>query len=285
MMRPHYDKLFLILAAATMLAGAPAGAGAQSFEGVIRTRTISVTPYALERLGATTPEQVFALPIERILSLKPAPDDYAATEVTVEEEATVLIKGLKVRSELMGSHTSDTAWYSIVDLESGAWRAVQPSQRRYADLASGDGPADRQPPSARAAPANRARPLGVTRTVAGMQATGYEVRSEFEITRGWVTAQQDLARLARAFQKLEAMWEESVDADQEPDADELLLVHGFPLLTQTLDVQDDQLGAYKIEETVSVERKAMPASLFAVPAGYRKVTIEELMTAMQPREP
>lgn len=268
-----------------VLAGLPGGAAAQGFEGLIRTRTISVQPSALERLGATTPEHVFALPIERILALQSTPDEDAGVQVTVEEEGILSIKGSMIR--MKRTDVSDTTWYWIIDLERGTWLAVQPSRRRYAELAASDEPAEEPPstPGRADRAVEGARPLGATRTFIGVRATGYEVRSEFEIARGWMSTQQDLAALARAFQKLGAMWEEPDDPDQGPDAEEILLAHGFPMLTQTLEVEDGQLGGYQIEETVSVERKPMPASLFAVPAGYRKVSLEELLAEMQRREP
>jgi hypothetical protein len=282
-------RLYGLTIAVAVLA-LPCTVGAQGFEGVIRTRTISVQATALERLGATTPEQVFALPIERILALKsrPAEDtlEDAVVEVTVHDEAVLSIKGTMIRTAMKGgTDAPDTTWSWILDLERGTWLVLQPSRRRYAEIASDDEPAGRQPKATRAAPANRARPLGDTRTIAGVRAAGYEVRSEFEIARGWMATQQDLAGIVRAFQKLASMWEEPADPDEEPDAEDLLLAHGFPMLRQTLEVQEGQPGAYEIEETVEVERRAMPAGLFVVPTGYRKVSLEELFAEFQPREP
>lgn len=274
------------LVALAILAGLPGGAAAQGFEGLIKTRTISVQPSALERLGATTPEHVFALPIERILALQSTRDEDAVVQVTVEEEAILSIKGSMIRMKA-AADVSDTTWYWLIDLERGTWLAMQPSRRRYAELAASDEPTEEPPstPGRAHRAAEGARPLGATRTFVGVRATGYEVRSESEITRGWMAAQPDLAGLVRAFENLSRMWEESADADQEADAEELLLAHGFPMLRQTLEVQDGQLGGYTIEETVSVERKPMPASLFALPAGYRKVSLEELFAELQRREP
>lgn len=183
----HLCRLTIAVA---VLAGLPYTAGAQGFEGVIRTRNISVQPAALERLGATTPDQVFALPIDGILSLQSKPDEFGDVQVTVDDQAVLSIKGTEMRTHMGGSGVADTTWFGIVDLERGTWVAVQPSRRRYAEVASEDDLADQQPKSARAAPTDRARPLGTTRTIAGIRATGYEVRSESQITRGWMAAEQ-----------------------------------------------------------------------------------------------
>lgn len=85
-----------------------------------------------------------------------------------------------------------------------------------------------------------------------------------------------MVTLVKAIQKPSDMWGEASDSNQEADPDDLLSVHGFPMLVQTLEVADGELGNYEIQETVSVERKTMPAGLFAVPAGYHKVTLEQL---------
>lgn len=261
----HLCRLTIALG---ILAGLAGSAGAQGFEGVIKTRRISVQPTALARLRATTAEQVFALPIARILALQPNLED-AGAAVTMHDEAVLSVKGMKLRMRQSGG--ADTSWYWIVDLERGTWLAVQPSRRRYAELTTDA--ADRQRSTR---PSGRARPLGSTRTIAGMLATGYEVRSELQIARGWIADERQLNALVTALRKLAAMWDESSETDEEVDPDDLLSAHGFPLLVQKLDVAGGELGTYEIQETVSVERTSMPAALFAVPAGYQKVTIEQL---------
>lgn len=123
------------------------------------------------------------------------------------------------------------------------------------------------PPS----PANRTpqgaslvKPLGQTRTINGVTVKGYEIRSPDQIIRAWMT--QDFAGLTWAFRNAAARNEES--GDQEDAGRAQLARYGFPVLMITL--TDRTLS---IEETVSIERVALGADLFKVPAGFTKQTI------------
>lgn len=269
---PHMSKLLTL---AAVLMSLPCSALGQGFEGEIKTRTISVGHMTLEQLELTTPEQVFALPVERILALKADPD--AGYDVGVEE-GVFSVKGSLLRAEAPLATGTDPAdkWYWVVDVQSGSSFMIQPSRRRY--VAFTDEAKPGQTPSAAKAAAQRGprpRPLGA-RTIEGIRTTGYEVRTESEIARGWVTEQGDLVGVARGLQSFSEKMVEQVGGQLEMDAEDLLLVQGFPMLVQTLEVTEDEIGDYEIMEIVSVERKSLPASLFAVPAGYQKVTWEQL---------
>jgi hypothetical protein len=187
-----------------------------------------------------------------------------------------------LRSDPVGA--ADTAWYVVVDLASGRWLSVQPAQRRYVEVTAedDDAPARRPSPGA-AAPPISARPLGLTKTLAGVRAEGFEVRAESGITRGWMTTDRDLGSLVRALDCLAQVWAQPADEGEEMDAEGSLTAHGFPMLVQRVRVMEGDVTGYEIEETVSVERKAVSQTLFAVPAGYRRITFEEMVREAQQR--
>ena len=54
--------------------------------------------------------------------------------------------------------------------------------------------------------------------------------------------------------------------------------HGFPVLEQTLNNYDWELG-YEISELISVERSSVSADLFMIPSDYQRRSFMEMMDA------
>jgi len=280
-------------------------ASAESFEGILKWRTISVAAARLSGLvvvePGVDPGKVFAIPPERLLSLKGS----AGSGVEVSE-TSMYIKGSKVRADVSGH---DHGGYVVMDLDQDISWMVMPGQKKYlewtkADLqALGDwigalekameerlprpSPNQRRQIEAMRKGVPRAkkwdvRPLGKTQTINGMQTTGYEVRSPDETTIGWVT--QDHRDLIRAFKTLQQSQENMRPSHGriKKGVKGMLAEHGLPVRVQTL-----ERSKYEIVELIDIQRKSVPADLFVVPAGFEKTTphhmIEDPIRGRKPR--
>ncbi len=224
------------LTAAVLVTQAPA------FEGTMRMRTIEIS---LETDGL----------VQRWLDVAPA--TLAGREDADIDEATMRIKGRVLRFE----NQDGGEGYGLVDFSRNLMTMVDPASRLYLEfpLPAGDG----------AAAAGRSRPsvvkpLGRARVMNGVNVKAYEVRLDDEIMLAWMT--QDFPGLTGSFR---VMTERTADADDPEDAAMTeLMRHGFPVLLITL---TDRSVRY--EEMVSIERAALSADLFKVPAGFTRQTI------------
>ena len=88
--------------------------------------------------------------------------------------------------------------------------------------------------------------------------------------RVWVS--KDNADLVTAFAALmERVSAMSMEEDGF-DVSALVAEYGYPVLTQKL-----SYDTYDIEETLSVEPQSVSDDLFVTPAGFRKMTMADLM--------
>lgn len=229
---------------AALLTVLPSPLVAQTFEGRLRMRTVSLAIEAQE--GDALPESLFDVAVAAVMQREGA-------EV---EEATILIKGRVLRFE--GGPEARGA-YSLWDIERGLIRVVEPAERAYMEL-----PTEAAPAAAAPDPAVKVRALGQTRTINGMRATGYEVRGEEFVMRAWMT--QDHPGLTWAFRR--AARREPGETDPRDAAQALLSRYGFPVLIQVLSP-----GSLELEEAVSIQRATLGEELFRVPAGFKKRTI------------
>lgn len=254
-----------------VMALVPAGAQAQ-FEGVVKQRTISVDRYALEDKGFEVSESIFDVPTDRILALR---DELEADGAMQVDEIATYIKGNMVRSDM---ETDEGPVYAMMDLEQGIMRMVQPSQSMYIEMTKQDlermksmmpdmgGAASSQP---------EPRETGLTKTINGMSCVAYDMDTDEGTTRVWVS--KDNPQLVEAFAGLmEGVSAMAMD-DEETDESALVAQYGFPVLT--LRIGDD---TYDIEEVVSVDHQSVGDELFAVPAGYRKMTMADMMGGYEP---
>jgi hypothetical protein len=247
----------------------PTPLGAQTFEGTIRMRsvTIDATP-VLARYG-NDPEKLIAAPWERILA---AARDAGAN---IDEDSGVYyIKGSRLRFG-GGSFTANA--YMVTDVTTGAMLMIQPAERVYIEW----GPEDIQKmmEEIRAGapetqePAPEFEPLGTTREVHGRRCAEYQMTEEQTITVACLT--KELAGLASFFQQWGKV---AMDPTGEEGRNVIaaLTKHGFPLLVRELTTEGDEQtmsAAYEINETISIDRGALPESLFTTPPGFRKTTL------------
>ena len=113
---------------------------------------------------------------------------------------------------------------------------------------------------------------GATQTVNGMKVSGFEVKNGEETLVGWVTQEQpELATMLRSVQqRMEKMTPPALRGRQ--SARTAIGDKGFPVRVQTLDSDH-----YRVEEVVTVEKKAVPAELFVVPSDFTKTSAREAM--------
>jgi hypothetical protein len=225
------------LTAAVLVTQAPA------FEGTLRLRTIEVT---LEEDGLK----------ESWLTVSPA-------ALAAREDASVDSSGVQIKGTVMRLANKDGGeGYGLLDFGRHVMVMVDPASRAYFEVPLPAG----APPAAGAPGRQLVKPLGQTRKINGINVTGYEVRSSDQIIRAWMT--QDFPGLSGTFRTAAAQMGDHDEGDLEDAAMSHLMRHGFPVLMITL--TDRSL---KIEETVSIERAALSADLFKVPAGFTRQTL------------
>ena len=263
--------LFMLLGA--VAAAAPQMLIAQQFEGVIKQRSIAVSLGALVERGFDVSEALLDVPFERLWALR---DELVPEDNMIVTEGEMYIKGGLMRADASGEEEEG---YVIVDTEQGVMRMVQPSQQMYMEMTPADlekmramGGAMMGPEGPSEQPEPRA--TGLTRTINGMRCTAYDVETDEKMTRVWVS--KDHADVASSFaQFAERMAAMAMMDDEDTDASMLLAKYGFPVLVQELPHEVSQM--YQIEEVVSIERQSVSDDMFTPPAGFRKMTMADMM--------
>lgn len=260
------SRAIAIVLAGITVAVLPQPAGAQSFEGVVGQRTISVSLDELADRGIEG-EEVFDMSVADLLALRTELEPFGAMTV---EEGEILIKGTLVR---MDASDEDGPGYALIDLDTGITRMVRPTEGTYLeitpeDLAQMGGFADVVEPG---------RPevteTGVSRTINGMLTTAFDVSSADGETKGWVT--RDHPALAESMSTfIEAMNAMSMDEPRDPWS-VVLAERGLPVLTQTV-----EWDMFTVEEITSVEQRAVSVEAFSVPDGLQRMTFQDMMGAM-----
>ncbi len=270
----------IAIAAGMLVAGFAAGAApglpTQGFEGTIVMRQLRIPVGALHRQTGGDPDRLFALEVERL-----------ATIAEQVENVTMRIKGARMRTEGFGE--AGEGGYMTVDWERGIFRTVQPSERTYLEWTLQDiermqkqmREAQPEPEDADdATPSTEPtiHPLNQARIVSGIRCDGYEVRTPGAVTHAWVT--QDHAAALRAFRNFleQAQRMNPAEAADARAPNALVANYGFPMLTQTIHVSDGgrAVGDYNVQEILSISPGSIPDNTFAPPAGYRKMTLEDL---------
>lgn len=230
---------------AALLVVLPSVLLAQTFEGKLRWRTVSLSLETDE--GDALPESLFDVAVAAVMQREGAEVD----------EDSILIKGTVLR---MDGGVESRGTYSLWDIARDVVWVVEPGERAYMEV-----PVESErggPPAPD--PALKVRALGQTRTINGMRAAGYEVRGEEFVIRAWMT--QDHPGLTWAFRR--AARREPGETDPRDAAQALLSRYGFPVLIQVLSP-----GSLELEEAVSIQRATLGEELFRVPAGFKKRTI------------
>jgi hypothetical protein len=236
---------------------------AQTFEGILRQRTISVSLEALADRGYDVSEALFDVPVDELLSLR---SEFEAMGAMTMTESDVLLRGMQLR---MDASDEDGPGYVIVDLEAEVTRFVRPGEGAYievtaADMAqaaslSGGGSEEEGP---------EMMETGLTRTINGMRATAFDFESYDSFSRVWIST--DDPGLVEAFRALEEGFA-TMSMGDPPDPSMIAAARGVPVLSQRLGYE-----FYSVEEVLSVERTSVAADLFDVPQGLERMTMQEL---------
>ena len=277
-----------LLAALFLGLALPTSSWAQGFEGTIKTRQITVSENALleilygeeemEEETSLDAEKVFAIPLERILSLASSLDD----EIDVSE-VTFSIKGTKMRMEGDG----EMPGYALLDFGAGTFQLVQPSEKIYIEWTKEEFEqfqAMMPEMEEETGPSAQVRPLGQTKQINGMRCSAYEIKLEEATTVAWVT--EELRDLVTAFREFETRMQGMGMFDEEDEGTEtffLVADYGFPVLEQTLTTYGMFGGVdYEVQEVVAVERKPLSAALFTVSSDYERRSFMDMMRMFMP---
>ncbi|HSG50140.1 MAG TPA: hypothetical protein VLA43_20105 [Longimicrobiales bacterium] len=286
--------------AAILLATAllPASATAQRFEGVVRQRTIEVDEQGLfdvlydenveepdfdseEAWLRYTADRLFAIPPER----------WIGGEDAMTEEATLHVKGDRIRSDISGPEGKMTfilngatgqVWivnhagrfyitYSMEEMEAATERmleemGIDPEEAREMDALmnqDGSGPLT-------------VRATGESRDLNGFRAAEYEASGVGRYARGWCAT--DDAGLRRAMEGLMgglSMMEDE-DEDSPGGGDLATEVCGERVPVQVQAFTSGYSNSYRFEEILGLEQTAVSDDLFRVPEGYAQRRLEDI---------
>ena len=235
---------------ATVVLLGPGTAAAQQFEGVVTIKTVNLTSDIVadqtgeEEISDRGRDKLFAMTMDQIMALSGS----AHTNV-------MHVKGSRMRTATFDMPGFGSA-YMLFDAAAGMMRTVAPAKRGYyeASLRDVSGAADEEE-------ASHVEPLGRTQVINGLRCTGYRVTQGDQVMRVWTT--DDAAAKSVLTNQLRMAGEESGGAQS---ARAMLARYGAPVMTQTFDEE----GNYSVE-VWSFERKPLPDSLFAIPAGFTKL--------------
>ncbi|MCX8073764.1 MAG: hypothetical protein N3C12_15155 [Candidatus Binatia bacterium] len=226
--------------------------------GLIRARGIEVeTSRLVTLLGseATEPAQVFAVPIERLLTLAKQAD----SGVRVEESEFRLQNG-RLRVDGMGS---DKANYVLVDLASGTMEWVQPKHKAHIEWRKPPAPA-RSP-----TPLPQLEPLQKEATINGFRTRGYRLQTPAGTAWLWIADEpRALAPVLKSLAELQTQ----IKANPE-SFDQVAAVRGMHegVLVRLQVLTPKQ---YIVRELVSFTPKTWSAADFRVPTGSKAIPVE-----------
>jgi len=274
---PRYLSTAALLAALAL----PRLAWAQGFEGTIESRAASLDQEALMYLLGPAGEGeefdatgIFDLSIAEIIQAAPELGD-------VEIEALIYhFKGTVMRVD--GGIEEEMPGYAILDFGAGSFSLVNPAERLVLEMTREDfeqmkeilGEEEMAEP--RTAP--QVRPLGRTKQISGMRCVAFEIRSEEETIIAWVT--KDLSDLVEVFRELESRMRSMGMFAEDDEGTEVFMPladHGFPVVQQTLTRYPWGEYSYDISAVISVERRRLADDMFAIPEGYERRSILEMM--------
>jgi hypothetical protein len=228
------------------------------FEGLVRIRLIDVDVDRAQILKNVQVSALLALPTEYLLQLK-ARDGSPAVSTSLR---TYLIKGRKIRMEV---DQGDESAYTLINLDDATIIQVSPETETYYEISI---PELTRPlfPMLRIG-GYMVRPLNQTRSVNGIEATGYEAVAEDNTVRAWLTRQYP------ALTKLLEDLARTISVPTATAEDRLLGLAqlGAPVLVQLVDMDGKKLDDYEVQEIIAIRVQSLDARLFLVPEGYERV--------------
>lgn len=253
------------------VAGSSGTLAAQQAEGVLRMRIITVDPTLTPDLEHLSTDQLLAMPPEKLTALM-TPEGDSLAEIEIQ---TFTIKGRRIRLD----PGDGSEGYTVMDLDRRSYLAIQPSRQIYVEWSGDSADAFYADANAAADSADaHLRETGETRALHGFQTRRFESRDDDGITVAWLASEP--ASLQRFFAQLARATRAPT-----PEGDEIgdpvmaqLTARGFPVMIQTLETTGGQpAGSYVVEEVLTWEPKRVPDSVFAIPAGYQRGTVEDLV--------
>jgi len=243
-------RIAAVLACATV--GIAVSAPAQQFEGVVTIRTVHLaSDIVAEQIGEEPDERAR----EKLFAMSLAQLEQASGAANTN---VMQVKGGRIRSaafEMPGMGSG----YMVLDMTSGLMRTVAPSKRSYYEMSL------RTPGAAAAEEQDDMKivPLGRTQVINGLRCTGYRVTQGDQVSRIWTTDDAALRQLMNGFLSMAGQEDEGAQGSRA-----LVAKYGAAVMTQEFDEE----GGYRVE-VWSLERKSLPDSLFAVPAGFSKMAV------------
>lgn len=282
-----------LVMAGALLFSATAAIG---FDGSLKIRTVGAPMEALSG-GEKGKKPDTAV----LLAMTPADLLAKAGDQAVAQEATVYVSGSKVRMDAPVGQGKDG---SVIVFENGTTWLVSPEEKQYIEWTQADAkiasermaafkkalreqlpqlePAKRKEAEAVLArmeasekkPAVTLTALGTKQTISGMQTTAYKAVEGPTTVVGWITEEQPA--LSEALRMVtERMRKVAGPTSQKPSVRELMQGKGLPVMVQTVEPE-----GYRIEEVLSIDTKPVPASLFAAPKNFKKITGTEVLNQM-----
>jgi hypothetical protein len=188
--------------------------------------------------------------------------DVTPATAAAREGADVEVVEMQLRNNIMRLEGErDGGGWGLLDFGRHVMTMIDPKTKVYFELPL---PTAEAGPAAAPAGGPVVKPLGRTKKINGVNVTGYEVRSEDQILRAWMTT--DFPGLTGTFRSFAARMGENDDPEDAAVAE--LMKHGFPVLMITL---TDRSVRY--EEMMSIERATLSPDLFKVPSGFTKQKI------------
>lgn len=266
---------------------------AQEFEGTIKQRSVQVNLEFLQDLlwndeaeqeysdeaqyYAAQASKLFDLPMQRFESM-------AARGEADITQSTVHVKGSRVR--IAGGSGEEA--YMVYDLETGTFRLVNPQESTYLEYSRADmeeqqrrtqrmmaqlGVDMEEMESEMDVESDRGRsPKALDRSevINGFRTTGYEVEAHGQFGRGWCA--EDDSKLVQSLEALAAQ-AASLEEEEESDVEDLLCAGQLPIRVHRF---DPSVGDYGIEEIVAIDRIPVPDESFAIPPGYKRISMQEM---------
>ena len=227
-------------------------APAQQFEGVVTMKSVNLTSDIVaeqtgeEEVTDRGREKLFAMTFDQLVA------------ITGSANPTVMqVKGRHMRTGSFDMPGLGSA-YMLLDVASGMMRTVAPGRRGYFEASVRPAPGAGQDETN---PEIQVVPLGRTQVINGMRCTGYKVTEGDQISHVWTTEDPDAKQLFT-----DQLSMTGNDNEEGQGARAMLARYGAAILTQTFDEE----GNFRVE-LWAFERKPLPDSLFAIPAGFTKM--------------
>lgn len=227
-------------------------APAQQFEGVVTMKSVNLTSDIVaeqtgeEEITDRGREKLFAMTFDQLVALAGS-----------DHPSVMQVKGGTMRMAAFEMPGMGSA-YVLLDTRTGMMRTVAPARRGYfeASVRPAAGAGQDEP-----TPDVQVVPLGKTQVINGMRCSGYRVTEGDQISHYWTT--DDPAAKQLFTSQLQMAGD---DNEAGRGARAMLARYGAPVFTQTFDEE----GNFTVE-LWAFERKPLPDSLFAIPAGFTKL--------------